>query len=269
MNINQDELIQLGITPQEIEDAGGIDALRHIMWIIENVDDFNDNDIEQAMASATEKKQQETLFQQAFTNISKTNTENIKNSFTSDTITTTQIENGSSLIQKKEASKSQTIKILCEYACKANPHPALRIMLEAYFFEEQETILDDDDYKNALKTIALFRSYVAGSELPQNAEEEKLIAHARQMYKEFLEDKEEYHQCPMTFLLDDFKDELPEKYRAIANSLPISAILKIFAEYCFYDPDTADVDEPLPEEIDIKSLCEMIERLAKISKVWQ
>lgn len=273
------ELETLGITQMEIAEAGGIEVLRHIVWFLQNTEDFTDEDVERAMASAAEKKAQETMLKQAFSSLEAEDISDDKTFEIKEEPTQALASNGNRLalslihnpkkIPETEPDENQTIEQIYKKACTKNKHPALKMMLEAYFILDKDHIPTAQERKSIFKTIALLRAFIAGSPLPLDAEAEKLIAQARLMYKEFLEDKNDYNHCPITFLLDEDADKVPEKYRIITQALPISAILKLFSELCFYDPENGTVEEPLPEEIDIKNLCEMIETLATICKIWQ
>lgn len=266
--ITQQELEEIGITPEEVEEAGGIEAIAHIIWFFQKTDNFSDEDIEEALANAIYKRKQEEILQKAFSDFIEL-VEHDTDDKTLEVIKKYPIPIAPLKLKTVFEDKTLTIKNIYEQNCGDNPHPALQLLLEAYFLDTQDIIPSNEDKKEILKTISLLRAYVAGSDLPSDAEEEKLITYARLLYKEFLETKDDYDKCPLKFLLDDYYDNVPEQYRMIALSLPVAAILRIFADNCFYDIQTAQVDEPLPEEINIKNLCEMIERLARIYKIWQ
>lgn len=274
-HLTQQELDKLGISSQEIDEAGGLEALAHIVWFLQNTEHYSDADIDKAISQAIEKRKQEETLKKAF--------EDFNDAFEGTDDAADDLNDGDDTNNNQKPSKSvsiftskpiidhhnATIKEIYESYCGSQSHPALRLLLEACFLELQDIIPSDEDKKEVLKTISLLRAYIAGAKLPNDAEDEQLIVYARDMYKEFLESKEDYDNCPMNFLLDECSDALPEKYRMMAQSLPISAILRIFADNCFYDSDTQTVDEPLPEEINIKNLCDMIEMLAKNFKIWQ
>jgi hypothetical protein len=270
--ISQQELNDIGITPDEIEEAGGMEAIAHIVWLFQNTDNYSEDDIDDAILHAIEKKKQEELLQQSFDDI-YTQCDDISDTNDNTVIIQNYNDMKPSILDKEPIiisyNTSNTIQDIYEKNWGRNPHPALKLMLEAYFLDVQDIVPDDADIKEIRKTVNLLRSYIAGKELPSDAEDERLIVYARTMYKEFLETKSDYNNCPMSFLLDDMCDNLPEKYRMLAQSLPVAAILKIFAENCFYDSDTHMIEESLPEEINIKNLCDMIEKLAIICKMWQ
>ena len=268
--ISEQELKDIGITPQEIEEAGGIEAIAHIVWFFQNSDNHCDTIIDDAITKAIEKKQQEAILQQSFDDIS----DDEEDDDDDDDNDAVQSSVNHFMVTKpyyqSDIETKLTVKQIYESHWGKNPHPVLKLLLEAYFLETQDIIPDDaDDKKEILKTVALLRSYIAGKPLPPDAEDEQLIVYARTLYKEFLDSKEDYDNCPMAFLLDDYYEALPEKYRMMAQSLPIVAILRIFADNCFYDSETYFIDAPLPEEINIKNMCDMIEKLAMILKIWQ
>lgn len=278
--IKVEDLESLGVSPQEIEEAGGFDAVSHIVWFLQKAENYSDADIENAIIQAIEKKKQEDILKKAFDDLDndfanefdnvpdeKSDKDNALNAQKN----SHQTPKGLSIFTSKPIidHEQSTIKEICDYYCGDKAHPALKLLLDAYFIEVRDIIPDDTDRKEVLKTISLLRAYIAGAKLPHDAEDEQLIVYARDMYKEFLASKHDYDNCPMTFLLDIYSDALPEKYRMIAKSMPIAGILKIFADNCFYDSDTQTIDEPLPEEINIKNLCDMIEMLARIFKIWQ
>jgi hypothetical protein len=275
--ISEQELGDIGITPQEIDEAGGMEAIAHIVWFFQNSDTHCDTMIDDAIIKAIEKKQQETLLQQSFDGFYDDDAQydDEEDDNKSNTNKGTIQSNIHHLMVTKpyyhgDTDTQLTVKQIYEKNWGKNPHHALKLLLEAYFLETQDMIPDDDgDKKEILKTIALLRSYIAGKPLPPDAEDEQLIVYARTLYKEFLDSKEDYDNCPMCFLLDDYYEELPEKHRMMAQSLPIAAILRIFADNCFYDSETNLIEDPLPEEINIKNLCDMIEKLAMILKIWQ
>ncbi len=278
--IRPEDLETLGISSQEIQEAGGLEAIAHIVWFLQKTEYYTDTDIDNAISQAIEKKKQEDILNKAFDDFDNDFDNDFKSACDekSDNDNGLDTEKNTNKIPKSlsiftskpviEHEKS-TIKEICNYYCDNKSHPALKLLLDAYFLEVQYIIPDDSDIKEVLKTISLLRAYIAGAKLPNDAEDEQLIVYARDMYKEFLASKHDYDNCPMTFLLDNCSDALPEKYRMTVQSMPIAGILKIFADNCFYDSDTQTIDEPLPEEINIKNLCDMIEMLARIFKIWQ
>ncbi len=274
--IKPEDLETLGISSQEIEEAGGFEAISHIVWFFQKADHYSDTDINDAILHAIEKKKQEDILKKAFedfdNDVKSACDEKSDDANNLDTQkNTNKIPKSLSIFTSKPIidHEKSTIKEICDYYCGDTAHPALKLLLNAYFLEVQNIIPDDADRKEVLKTISLLRAYIAGAKLPNDAEDEQLIVYARDMYKEFLTSKHDYDNCPMTFLLDNYSDTLSEKYRMIVQSMPIAGILKIFADNCFYDSDTHTIDEPLPEEINIKNLCDMIEMLARIFKIWQ
>lgn len=269
--ISQEQLDYIGITPEEIEQAGGFEAIAHIVWFFQNTKDYSDDAIDKAIQNAFAKRQEEELLKKSFDDIpldddTQDNTD-INHHNNNSVINSYLLNEKPILIDNNDGTF--TIKQLYEKNWGRNPHPALKLMLEAYFIDVQEIIPDKDDKKEILKTVHLLRSYVAGKDLPIDAEDERLIVYAREMYKEFLETKSDYQNCPIAFLLDEHYEDFPEKYRMLIQSLPVSAILKIFSENCFYDSDTHTIEEALPEEVNIKNLCDMIEKLAVMFKIWQ
>ncbi len=284
IHVTQDDLAKLGISSEEIEEAGGLEALSHILWFFQQPNFYSDVDIDNAIIQAIEKRRQEDILQTAFDdldNISVSDDCDNHYTLTEHKPTTSLsphmkicITSPLELAFEDTQSDTQsdtlaTVKQIYEKYWGVKPHPALKLLLEAYFLDIQDIIPDNDDKKEIYKTVSLLRAYIAGADLPDDAEDEHLIIYARTMYKEFLEARSDYNNCPLFFLLDDYYDTLPEKYRMIAKSLPVAGILKVFADNCFYDAETNMVDEPLPEEINIKNLCEMIETLARIYKIWQ
>ncbi|MFT6072849.1 MAG: hypothetical protein ACJARD_001165 [Alphaproteobacteria bacterium] len=269
LSITQSELNDLGITTEEIESAGGIEALAHILWFLQNTQYDCSENLDDIINHALDKKTEQDELLQAFDDFDN-NTDILEQDNDREYITNTNANKiTDSFGYADNLDVTSTIRQIYQRIWGSKPHPALKLLIQAYFLDIEDVIPDALEKKEIFKIVHLLRAHVAGIELPIDAEEERIISYARTLYKEFLDSKEEFDNCPMCFLLDSHIDDLPMKYRMIAQALPVSAILKIYADHCFYDSNTGEVDEALPEEISIKNLMNMIETLARIFKIWQ
>jgi|GEM_PF-6677043 len=270
--ITQAELDALGITQEEVDEAGGAEALAHILWFLQNTDDVDQDNLENIINEALEKKKEQEALIEAF-NAPQNPIESVVNEAdnTDSAFKTLNIKKTPHEISYNidEHYDGLSIKQLYQELWGNQPHAALKLLVQAYFLDIEDEIPEKDEKKDILKVVSLLRAHIAGAELPFDAEEERIISFTRLMYKEFIESQDEYNHCPMCFLLDEYLDTLPEKYQMVAKALPIVAILKIYAELCFYDEHSGTVEEPIPEEIPIKKLMNLIETLAIKFKIWQ
>jgi hypothetical protein len=267
LKITFSELKELGVTEEEIQEAGGVEVLTHILWFLQNTACDNACDIDNIINQAIENKKIQASLLDAFDNFEAQKSDDSIIMIQHDIYNQDPLQTRLHILDKLKDGLN--VKEVYQSLWGNNPHSALKLLLEAFFIDIEEDIPDNEEKREILKTVSLLRAFIAGADLPPDAEEEHLICHARSMYKEFYKNKDEFNGCPIEFLLDDYINELPIKYCQIAKALPVSAILKIFSEHCFYDADYGLTEEMLSEEIDIKNLMNMIETLARKFKMWQ
>ena len=163
----------------------------------------------------------------------------------------------------QDNTHSLTFKKLCPIIAQNQDH--LLLLMAFYHYRLPQIVLEEEkemisgyarDFLNALEQ----EDYP----LPENL---AIIFEAYMVYEDFELEAEHYYDNPIYYLMDDTEYDLPDYIFTKAENLSENAMIRFFAEFCDYNPETGLIELRDEKKISPEQLIETIERLARSEEI--
>lgn len=137
----------------------------------------------------------------------------------------------------------------------------IRTLLFVHYKDDLKTPLSPLQEEIICATADIYKNSFM-DDTPTIADEKIVsILEAYQVFKEYKKDAWDYEENPVFFLLDDFAPNIEEDILEKAEAFSDEDIIYLFSQFCDYNPEYQDAIILSPEQIDVKKLIVVLEKL--------